>query len=313
MSDSELFGFDHTSPEYQTAVRLVREILGPQSVAQIEQMMVAGAPLSEQIGWFFTKTWGGLYAREQQLPLRDRALLLIGIDLALGRVDPLREHLMVARHAGVTRRELEEVMFQSAFYLGVPILPMCLRAARDLFANEAEEKNTMVSGKDAGVVLGTINHIAMVARDWRATAEKYAALLGVKRWKAIHVTPSIMTRSMYYGRPEPCAWISAFAKSGDTLLELCQPLEGKSIYDDFFREKGEGVHHVADLSYRDPAQLVSAWTAQGVEIAQYFHVGDAIKIYFLDTRAQLAGAYTEVVDPPSYGALPDFGEDVIFD
>jgi hypothetical protein len=34
--------------------------------------------------------------------------------------------------------------------------------------------------------------------------------------------------------------------------------------------------------------------------------------HFLDTRPQL-GVFTEVVDPPSRGAVPDFGEDVVFD
>ena len=311
MVNSGQFEFDRASPEYQTALRMVRAVLGEQAVGQIEQMLGAGGPLSEQMGWFFTKTWGGLYARERELPLRDRALLLIGIDLALGRVDPLREHLMVARHAGVGRRELEEIMFQAAFYLGVPVLPMCWRAAKELFADDSGGSDTMTSGK-AGVTMGTINHVAMVVRDWRAAGKKYASLLGVKRWKAIEVTPAMLAQCMYYGKPEPCSWISAFAKSGDTLLELCQPLQGKSIYEDFLREKGEGIHHIGDVSYAEPARLVSAWTAQGVQIAQYFQVGDALKIHFLDTRTQL-GVFTEVVDPPSYGAVPEFGEDVLFD
>src|ERR1700682_2701909 len=111
---------------------MVGKVLGSENASQVEQLLREGRPLSEQMGWFFTRTWGALYAREDKLPLRDRAITLIGIDLALGRVEPLREHLKVALHAGVTRSELAEVMFQAAFYLGVPILPMSVRAASEI-------------------------------------------------------------------------------------------------------------------------------------------------------------------------------------
>jgi len=309
-SDIDPFKFDRASPEYQAALRMVRQVLGSENASQVEQLLREGRPLSEQMGWFFTRTWGALYAREDKLPLRDRAITLIGIDLALGRVEPLREHLRVALHAGVTRGELEEVIFQAAFYLGVPILPMCVRAASEILDSVPEEK-AVTKVKNAGIFLGTLNHTAMVVRDWRASAENYSALMGLKRWKVIEVSPSLMTESMYYGKPEPCTWISAFAKSGDTLIELCQPVAGKSIFDDFLREHGEGMQHVGNLSHPEPQKLVSAWTAQGVRVGHYFNVGEAMKIYYLDTRAQLGGMFLEVVEPASFAAIPGFGEDVV--
>src|ERR1700738_4278275 len=148
-SDMDPFKFDRASPEYQAALRMVRKVLGTENAGQIEQLLSAG-PLSEQLGWFFTRTWGALYAREDKLPLRDRAITLIGIDLALGRVEPLREHLRVALHAGVPRGELEEVIFQAAFYLGVPILPMCVRAASEILDSVPEEK-AVTKVKNAGI------------------------------------------------------------------------------------------------------------------------------------------------------------------
>jgi methylmalonyl-CoA/ethylmalonyl-CoA epimerase len=311
-SDIDPFKFDRASPEYQAALRMVRKVLGTEKASQIEQSLSAG-PLSEQIGWFFTRTWGALYGREDKLPLRDRALTLIGIDLALGRIEPLQEHLKVALHAGVTRNELAEVMFQAAFYVGVPILPMCMRAAREIFESVPEEEKAVTKAKDTGVFPGTLDHTAMVVRDWRAAAENYSALMGLKRWRVIEVSQALMTESMYYGKPEPCTWISAFAKSGDTLIELCQPVAGKSIFDDFLREHGEGMQHVGNLSHPEPEKLVTAWTAQGVRVGHYFNVGGAMKIYYLDTRAQLGGMFLEVVEPASFAAIPGFGEDVVFE
>jgi hypothetical protein len=38
-----------------------------------------------------------------------------------------------------------------------------------------------------------------------------------------------------------------------------------------------------------------------------------MKIYYLDTRAQLGGMFLEVVEPASFAAIPSIGEDVVFD
>jgi alkylhydroperoxidase/carboxymuconolactone decarboxylase family protein YurZ/catechol 2,3-dioxygenase-like lactoylglutathione lyase family enzyme len=312
VADRDLFRFDPSSPEFRAGLSMVREVLGPDKASEIEKVLTSG-PLSEKLGWFFSRTWGGLYGRGEQLPLRDRAILLIGTDLALGRADPLREHLQVALHAGVTRDELVEIGFQAAFYLGVPVLPMFLRVAGDLLDNKNERGGSESKMATSLINFGTFNHTAMVVRDWRETAKNYSSLLGLKRWKAVEVTPSIMTESTYYGSRQSCSWISAFAKSGDTLIELCQPLSGKSIFDDFLRARGEGVHHVANLSHPDPQSLIAAWTDRGVPIAHYFNVGGELKIYYLDTREHLGGVYLEVVDPASFASIPGFGEDVVLD
>lgn len=306
------FHIDSADPDYRTALEMMRRVLGADDASRIERLLQNG-PLSEPIGWFFAKTWGALYEREDKLPLRERALVLIGTDLALGRADPLRDHLRVALHAGMTPEELVEAMFHAAFYVGVPALAMGMRVAGEVFAaaqkKKEEEKKVMVA-KDTGIHLGSINHVAMVVRDWRAAAENYGALMGLKRWKVVEIGPEMMTECTYYGQPEPCTWISAFAKTGDTLIELCQPVAGKSVFADFLREHGEGMQHVGNLSHPRPEELVSAWAAQGVQAGNYCNIAGVVKLHYLDTRAYLGGMFLEVVEPASFAAIPGFGEDV---
>ena len=164
--------------------------------------------------------------------------------------------------------------------------------------------------RDTGVDFGSINHVAMVVRDWRAAASGYRSLMGLKRWKVVELGPGLMTECTYYGEEQPCTWISAFAKTGDTLIELCQPVSGKSIFDDFLREQGEGMQHVGNLSHPRPGELVAKWTDEGVAVGNYCNIGGMVKLYYLDTRKQLGGMFLEVVDPPSYAGIPAFGEDV---
>lgn len=307
------FHFDAADPEYRRALELMREVLGPADSFRIERLLDT-EPGKESIGWFFKQTWGNLYAREDKVPLRDRALVLIGTDLALGRAGPLRDHIKVALHAGVTPVQLVELMFQAAFYVGIPALGMGLQVAKDVF--QAAERKKMEANRmaeqDNAIDLGSINHVAMVVRDWRVAAQGYAKLMGLRRWKMVEIGPSLMTECQYYGEDEPCTWISAFAKSGDTLIELCQPVEGKSIFADFLRDHGEGMQHVGNLSHPRPRQLVESWTAQGVKIGNYCNIADVVKLYYLDTREHTGGMFLEVVDPASFAAIPAFGEDFDF-
>ena len=48
----------------------------------------------------------------------------------------------------------------------------------------------------------------------------------------------------YYGRRVHFKARKAFADMGPVELELIQPLEGESIYFDFLREHGAGLHHI---------------------------------------------------------------------
>lgn len=77
------FPFSRDSKDFKQGLALMRKVLGPEEAAKIEALI--GNPLfGNEIGYLFSKTWGALYARDN-LPLRDRAMLLMGTDLALGR------------------------------------------------------------------------------------------------------------------------------------------------------------------------------------------------------------------------------------
>ena len=162
------FPFSRDSKDFQQGLALMRKVLGVEDAAKVEGL-IDNPLFGNEIGYLFSKTWGALYARDN-LPLRDRALLLMGSDLALGREGPLKDHMRVALHAGVTPPQIIEALFQSMFYIGAPGMVLGLKAASEVLAPYMEAlKHAPVipqqikEGKminDLGVRLGPINHVA---------------------------------------------------------------------------------------------------------------------------------------------------------
>ncbi len=298
----------------------MRKVLGVEDAAKVEGL-IDNPLFGNEIGYLFSKTWGALYARDN-LPLRDRALLLMGSDLALGREGPLKDHMRVALHAGVSPQQIVEALFQSMFYVGAPGLVLGLKVASEVLAPHMEamrnapaipqtiREGTMIN--DLGVRLGPINHVAMAVKDWEKTARGFASLMGLKTWRKMEIPSAIMEKAEYYGKPAEFVWISAFAKLGDTLIELCQPVSGQTVFADFVNEFGDGMQHVGDLSHPEPLELVRRYTSQGVKVANYCKIAGIAELFFLDTREQLGGMFLEVVAPPTYAQIAAMGEDVTF-
>jgi hypothetical protein len=60
----------------------------------------------------------------------------------------------------------------------------------------------------------------------------------------------------------------AFAELGPVELELIQPLEGRSIWADFLRDHGEGIHHIRfNVEAIEPVQ--EYLRGHGIESAQH--------------------------------------------
>jgi len=81
--------------------------------------------------------WGEIWTRAG-LPRKTRSLVTIGMMVAMNRADELRLHLRAAANNGVTRKEIQEVLLQTAIYCGVPAANTAFHIAEEVFA-EAEE------------------------------------------------------------------------------------------------------------------------------------------------------------------------------
>lgn len=69
---------------------------------------------------FATAVLFGYMFNRPQLSMRDRSIVMLTSDIVQNTPSALRSHLAVALHAGLTRDEIEEIVFQLTQYCGFP-------------------------------------------------------------------------------------------------------------------------------------------------------------------------------------------------
>ncbi|HXF36608.1 MAG TPA: carboxymuconolactone decarboxylase family protein [Actinomycetota bacterium] len=79
--------------------------------------------------------YGEVYGRPG-LSLRDRELAAVAMLTVLGREAQLRAHLAAALRAGLTAREVEEVIIHTVPFAGFPTAIGALQAFRDVLSRE---------------------------------------------------------------------------------------------------------------------------------------------------------------------------------
>jgi catechol 2,3-dioxygenase-like lactoylglutathione lyase family enzyme len=89
-----------------------------------------------------------------------------------------------------------------------------------------------------------INQIAIVVKDLELVAENYWNILGIGPWAIYKWEAPLVYDRKYHGRTVWAREKIALAQVGDVQLELVQPVEGPSIYQDWLDEVGEGLHHM---------------------------------------------------------------------
>ena len=94
------------------------------------------------------------------------------------------------------------------------------------------------------VKVKSIDQVALVVKDIQKTVEDYWNILGVGQWNITPWEAPLVYDRKYHGRPESAIEKIAEAMVGAVQLELCQAIEGDSIYQDFLMEHEEGLHHL---------------------------------------------------------------------
>jgi catechol 2,3-dioxygenase-like lactoylglutathione lyase family enzyme len=132
-----------------------------------------------------------------------------------------------------------------------------------------------------------IAQIAIVCRDIEATAQRWAALLGVEAPKSFTTKPGLDTRMTYRGKPSNAQCKLAFFDTGGCVLELIQPLGPGSSWQDGLDETGEAVHHIA-FKVKDLDGSLKACKEIGMPLLHYGRWGGDDGDYaYIDSKRQL--------------------------
>ena len=137
--------------------------------------------------------------------------------------------------------------------------------------------------------------VAWVVTNIDRTAKFFQEVKGVPRFYKMENLHSKDLEGTYYGKPADFEFHLYLAVSGGIMLELIQPISGKSIYSDFLtNHKPGGVQHIAYMVQEVAFEAaVSQLTEKGVKTIQTL-VLPVAKVAYFDTYAEI-GVATEII------------------
>ncbi|WP_293697395.1 carboxymuconolactone decarboxylase family protein [uncultured Agrococcus sp.] len=118
---------------FDEGLAIRKEVLGADHV---ERSMATVSAFSQPVQDYVTEfCWGGIWSREG-LERAERSLVNLGILTALNRSHELAVHVRGALRNGVTVQQIQEVLLQTAMYVGAPAALESFRIAERVIREE---------------------------------------------------------------------------------------------------------------------------------------------------------------------------------
>jgi methylmalonyl-CoA/ethylmalonyl-CoA epimerase len=114
---------------------------------------------------------------------------------------------------------------------------------------------------------GATMQVAMIVRDLEAAMKRHWETCKIGPWDIYKFEPGKVENFLYRGSPATHTCLIAVVWSGDTQLELIQPLTGYSIYDEHLESRGEGLHHIK-LFHSDCQKAIADYQRRGYPVIQ---------------------------------------------
>jgi methylmalonyl-CoA/ethylmalonyl-CoA epimerase len=149
-----------------------------------------------------------------------------------------------------------------------------------------------------------VAQVGLVVRDLDRTVECYWKQYGIGPWHFYTYHKPLVKQMSYHGQPADYAMRIALAWIGPLRIELIEMAGGDSVYADFVKEHGYGVHHfgvLVDDMDAALAQAAAAGLAMTMDGAGFGRDGDGHYAY-LDTEEDL-GTTLELIARPR-GRIP---------
>jgi methylmalonyl-CoA/ethylmalonyl-CoA epimerase len=151
-----------------------------------------------------------------------------------------------------------------------------------------------------------IAQVAIIVKDLDVTVENYWKTFGIGPWHFYTYAKPLVKAMSYHGQPADYKIRIALAYFGPLRIELIQVLGGDSVYADFIREHGYGVHHFGLLVEDMSAALAQAGAAglpMSMDGSGFGQAGDGHYAY-LDTEAKF-GVTLEFIERPKARLTPE--------
>jgi glyoxalase/bleomycin resistance protein/dioxygenase superfamily protein len=122
-------------------------------------------------------------------------------------------------------------------------------------------------GVSAPLASQTITQVGIMVQDIDATAQAWAHLLGVPVPDIIITDTVDIAHTEYQQQPTPARAKLAFFPLGQVTLELIEPIDTPSTWNDHLTARGPSLHHIA-FQVNGLAGLLPVLAAQGMPLVQ---------------------------------------------
>ncbi|HEX7555205.1 MAG TPA: VOC family protein [Leptolinea sp.] len=151
-----------------------------------------------------------------------------------------------------------------------------------------------------------IAQVCILVPTLEPVVEAYYKLFGIGPWQFYTYKKPFIKDMNYLGEPANYSSRIALSYFGPMRIELIEPLEGDSVYNDFIREHGYGVHHFGLLTDDMQTALKQAESA-GIAMTMDgsgFGLDDDGHYAYLDTE-KLIGVTLELIQRPRDRVKPE--------
>jgi catechol 2,3-dioxygenase-like lactoylglutathione lyase family enzyme len=149
-----------------------------------------------------------------------------------------------------------------------------------------------------------IAQVAIIVEDLEQAVENYWKIFGIDDWHFYTYGKPLVKEMTYHGEPTEYKMQVALSYFGPMRVELIEMVEGDTVYADFVKEHGYGVHHFGVL-VDDMQEALAEAEAAGIEMimdgAGFGLDGDGHYAY-LDTEDKI-GVTIELIERPE-GRMP---------
>jgi len=155
-------------------------------------------------------------------------------------------------------------------------------------------------------LLNGIAQIAILVEDLERTVQNYWTLFGIGPWHFYTYGKPLVRQMSYHGHPADYQMRIALSQIGPMRIELIEAKEGDSIYADFIKEHGYGVHHFGILVEDMDAALAQARSAgcNMIQDGSGFGLDGDGHYAYLETEDAL-GVTLELIQRPKARVQPE--------
>jgi hypothetical protein len=151
-----------------------------------------------------------------------------------------------------------------------------------------------------------VAQVALIVKDLDKTVENYWHFFGIGPWHFYTYGKPLVKKMSYQGNPAEYKMRVALSWIGPLRIELIEVLEGPTVYADFVREHGYGVHHFGIL-VEDMKEAITQAREAGLTMTQdgagFGKDGDGHYAY-LNTE-EIIGTTIELIERPKGRLEPE--------